>query len=199
LAEIKAAIMPRQPHEAPPAPMDPALLSRARRAFERRQARLSQHLPIAQMRRTARLAAFVLLAAILLLGFGLRTDLVRWFPQLAGVYAAIGLPVNVVGLEFEDSRTLTTYRGGQPLMLITARIRAVAHDAVVVPPVLVTLLDDKGLSLYEWTTQPRLARMAPGEVQEFSSEISTPPAGASRVRLSFAPLRSPPSLPAGTL
>jgi hypothetical protein len=155
---------------------------------------------MARVRRTARLAAFVLLVSILVLGFALRTDLVTWFPSLAGLYAAMGLPVNVVGLEFENSKTLTSYRGGKPVMLITSRIRSVSSQTVLVPPVLVSLLDGAGGTVYEWTVTPKATEMAPGEIFEFSTEVSAPPQGAVTVRLSFTTPRAGTSAaaPSGT-
>ena len=154
---------------------------------------------MARVRRTARLAAFVLLVSILVLGFALRTDLVTWFPSLAGLYSAIGLPVNIVGLEFQDSKTLTSFRGGKPVMLITSRIRSVTSQTVAVPPVLVSLLDGTGATVYEWTVTPQAATMAPGEVFDFSTEVSAPPQGAMTVRLAFTTPRagSTAAAPAG--
>ncbi len=196
LAELRATLAPKPG----PAAVDAAQLNRRRRAFARRQRLLMRHLPIARVRRTARFAALVLLLALFATGFGLRAELVRAVPQLAGLYAAIGLPVNVVGLTFEDARTLTSFRDGKPLMLITSRIRSVAPRPVAVPPVLVSLVDRAGAIVYEWTVTPRIAEMEPGEVMEFSTEVSAPPDGAVTVRLSFTTPRGGSAAPlAGTL
>jgi predicted Zn finger-like uncharacterized protein len=187
LAEIRAAIAPKPKSVAA---IDPALLTENRRAaFDRRQAHITRRLPMARFRRTARLGALVALLSVLLLGYSLRTDIVRLFPALAGLYAALGLPVNVIGLAFEDPKTLTSFRDGKNVMLITARIRSVAGQAVPVPPVLVSLLDASGTPLYEWTVTPRAIEMDPGEVFDFSTEVNTPPAGAVTVRLSFTTAR----------
>jgi predicted Zn finger-like uncharacterized protein len=201
LADIRAALAPR-PRTAEINTIDPALLSKSRRAFDQRQAKISRKLPLARVRRTARLGAFVLLVSILLLGFSLRTDLVRWFPALAGLYASIGLPVNIVGLTFEDSKTLTSFRAGKSVMLITSRIRSIASQRVTVPPVLVSLVDPSGATVYEWTVTPQARDMAPGEVFEFSTEVSAPPQGATTVRLSFTTPRAGITIaatPAGTV
>ena len=199
LADIRSALAPR-PKKAAINAIDPALLSKSKRAFAQRQAKISKKLPMARVRRTARLGAFVLLVSILLLGFSLRTDLVRWFPALAGLYASIGLPVNVVGLTFEDSKTLTSFRGGKPVMLITSRIRSVASQTVSVPPVLVSLVDPAGATVYEWTVTPQATTMSPGEVFDFSTEVSAPPPGATTVRLSFTtPRAGAAGAPAGTV
>lgn len=199
LADIRAALAPK-PKKAEVNALDPALLTKTKRAFDARQKKISGKLPMARVRRTARLGAFVLLVSILMLGFSLRTDIVLWFPALAGLYASIGLPVNVVGLEFEDSKTMTTFRSGKQVMIITSRIRSVAGTTVNVPPVLVSLLDSSGATVYEWTVTPQAKEMSPGEILEFSTEVSAPPQGATTVRLSFAnPRASTGAAPAGTL
>ena len=70
------------------------------------------------------------------------------------------------------------------------------------PPVLVSLLDGAGATVYEWTVTPKATDMAPGEVMEFSTEVSAPPQGATTVRLSFTTPRAGVSIaatPAGTV
>lgn len=184
LAEIRAAIAPKPKKKSVNA-LDDATLDRAKAAFDRRQRKVSGKLPLARMRRTARLGAFVLLVSLMVLGFSLRTDLVRWFPALAGLYSAMGLPVNIVGLEFENSKTINTLREGKIVMQVSARIRSTSSRPVPVPPVLVSLLNDKGVALYEWTVTPNAPEMDPGEVMDFTTEVNSPPDGAVSVRLSF--------------
>ena len=199
LAEIKAAIAPRARNE-PANSIDPALLTKSKKAFDKRQRTMNRGLPIARLRRTARLAAFVLLVGILVLGFTLRTDIVRWYPSLAGLYAAIGMPVNVVGLEFENEKTMMSFRAGKPVMLITARVRSIADHTVTVPPVLISLVDPAGVVVYEWTVTLKAAEMEPGDVLDFSSEVSAPPQNAATVRLTFTnPRNGASGAPAGTV
>lgn len=183
LAEIRAAIAPKARKGNV---IDPKALNKARESFSRRQKSVVGRLPFARVRRTARLGALVLLVSMLVLGFSLRGDLVRWFPQLAGLYSAIGLPVNIIGLEFQDSKTINTLREGKIVMQISAKIRSVDSHTVSVPPVLVSLLNDKGQAVYEWTVAPSLAEMDPGEVMSFTTEVNSPPDGAVSVRLTFA-------------
>lgn len=198
LAEIRAALMPRRKRNEANT-MDPAALNRSRTAFDERQRSMSRSLPTGRLRRGARLAALVTLLAILATGFLARTDLVRWFPELAGLYAAIGMPVNVVGLEFGDAKTVMSFRNGRSVMLISSRIRSIAARPVKVPPVLVSLLDANGASVYEWTVMPQAAEMEPGDVLEFSTEVSMPPQGAVSVRLSFTNPRGTSAVPAGII
>lgn len=184
LAEIRAAIAPK-PKPNAVNNIDPKSLTRVQQSFRRRQRALFGKLPLARVRRTARFGAFVLLVSMLVLGFSLRQDLVRWFPSLAGLYATIGLPVNVVGLEFQDSKTITTLRDGKMVMQVSARIRSIAPRVVKVPPVLVSLIDGTGAAIYEWTVTPGASEMAPGDVLDVTTEVNSPPPAAVAVRLSF--------------
>ena len=184
LVEIRAAIAPRLPTPNSIA-LDPAQLKSSHVAFEQRLEAIHSSLPMARVRRSARMialgAVIALIAALLLF----RVDLVRTFPALAGTYAAFGLPVNVVGLQFENANTLMTIRNGVQVMKVTASIRSVAAGTVKVPPVLVTLLDSNNIAVYEWTVQSAIPEMQPGEIADFSTEVNAPPEGAVRVRLSF--------------
>jgi len=184
LAEIRAAIAPKPAAGAVNA-IDPAQLKKTEKAFAQRQKGLTQRLPIARLRRSARLAALVALFAVVVLGLAMRNAVVTWFPQLAGLYAAIGLPVNVVGLEFEGAKTLTSLRDGKTVMQVSARIRSVANHTVDVPPVLVSLLDASGTSVYAWTVAPQTRSMDPGDLIDFVTDVTAPPDTAMTVQLSF--------------
>ena len=63
------------------------------------------------------------------------------------------------------------------------------------PPVVITLLDAAGQALYEWSVNPDAADLRPGEMVNFTSQLSAPPAEASRVRLTFANGRAPSETP----
>jgi predicted Zn finger-like uncharacterized protein len=162
------------------------------KAFTRRQDALSRRLPLAQLRRMVRLVALTVLAFLLLGLVIFRTEIVRVLPDLAGTYGALGLGVNIVGLEFSDFNTLLTQHNGSPTLRVDARIDNVAGRNVAVPPVVVSLLDASGVSLYEWSVQPEAGDLEPGEAVDFSTQLSAPPADAAEVRLSFASGRSQP-------
>lgn len=184
IEEMKAALPPR-PDPAPQV-VDDATLNRRRRAFSRRQHSLARSLPLARVRRALRVVGVALLVATFGLGIALRTEIVRLMPDMAGVYQAVGLGVNVVGLNFRDLRTVRLLRDGKDVMLVTAKIYSETGSMVPVPPVIVTLLDGSGRPLYEWSAAAPSPDLGPGEVVEFETQLAAPPAGMARVRLSFA-------------
>jgi predicted Zn finger-like uncharacterized protein len=185
LAEIKAAIAP-QAVPPPEAALDQAGDRRRQKLLDRRQAAMIRQLPLGKIRRLARLSGVSALAILIVCAISFRTEIVRQFPDLAGVYESLGLGVNVVGLEFRDVNTMVTVRAGARIMQVDGRIFSVAPRAMVVPPVIVALLDSEGKAIYEWSVVPVVSDLEPGEVVDFSTQLSSPPEGATRVRLRFA-------------
>jgi predicted Zn finger-like uncharacterized protein len=191
IAEIKAVIAPK-PAETPtePPPPRPSAAERAASGkLEKRQRAVARGLPAARLFRMIRIAAVLLLLAVVAGGLLLRTEIVKLAPAMAGFYSAIGLGVNVVGLEFSEVSTLMSRRGDSEVISVTATIRGVEARRVVVPPVVVSLLDAKGASLYQWSVMPPAPDVEPGEAVAFSAELASPPKGATQLRLGFAPGR----------
>ena len=197
-------IAPR-PSEPAPKPADTAADKKRQKAFSQRQSMLVRQLPMARVRRTARIAGVTTLVALLVGGYVFRTDVVRLFPDLAGTYAMLGMEVNVVGLEFRDVQTLLVRHDGTDVMQVDAQILSVASGPVSMPPVVVTLVNDDGLALYEWSVAPSLGVLEPGQITDFSSKVNAPPNGATKVRLSFgtgqaqAPSLMTPAEPAAAM
>ncbi len=194
IADIKAAIA-QKPQATEPQQPDPAGDRTRQKAFDKRQAALSRQSPLARARRIARLTGLSVLLALIVGAVALRSEIVRLFPDLAGAYEALGFGVNIIGLEFRDVTTLVALRGGQNVMQVDGRIYSVAPQAVVVPPVVVTLLDAEGARLYEWSVLPEVRDLEPGEVVDFSAQLTSPPQGAARVRLTFTDGRPRPGAP----
>ncbi len=162
-----------------------ALARRRQSDFSARQKSLSDRLPLGRIRRGVRLGAIALAALVIGGGIWFRTEIVRELPDLAGLYAAVGLPVNVEGLEFADLRTLDALRDGRPVLSVTARIVSVADHPVNLPAVIVTLIDDSGAPIYQWRASPPVRVLAPGGATLIETQLSDPPSGARRVRLTF--------------
>lgn len=188
IEDIKAAIAPAKAAEPQPVvkPVDAQAEKKRKKAFDDRQNSLTRQLPLARVRRTLRITGLVSLVMMIGCGFSFRTDIVRIFPDLAGTYQALGLGVNVVGLEFRDVKTLLALRRGADVVQVDARIYSVAAGKVEVPPVVVTLLNDENLPLYEWSVAPSVSSVESGQVIDFSTQVSAPPPGATKVRLTFA-------------
>lgn len=165
-------------------PVEPAIMRQRLEAFSRREDGVRRRLPTGRMRHTLRMAAFGILAAIVGFGVAFRTDIVRQIPDLAGVYAMLGIEVNVVGLEFRDVGTVRALSEGVDTLTVHSRIAATSPASV--PPVVVTLLDAAGAAIYEWQVTPPSRQLAAGETMPFTTRLTQPPDGAVGVRLSFS-------------
>ncbi|MBK8084034.1 MAG: zinc-ribbon domain-containing protein [Devosia sp.] len=155
-------------------------------ALIRQRLTSDRSLPTVRLTRVLRVVAVGLLGSVLLGGLLLRGEVVRLIPDLAGLYAAVGLKVNVAGLEFADVSTLVSRRGEETLISVNASIIGLEQRRVAVPPVIVTLLDVEDRPLYQWSVVTRARDLEPGELVNLSTELPSPPADAVRVRLSFA-------------
>lgn len=154
--------------------------------FQRRQRKLESGLPVARLRHYARIGSVAGLVGAVAGLYLLRVDVVRMVPDLAGLYSAVGLGVNTVGLEFADVSTQLGRRDGVDVLGVGGTIYPVAQRTVSVPPVLVEIRDATGHVLYQWSVTPEPRTLAPGEIVQFSTELASPPTGAQSVHLSFA-------------
>lgn len=166
--------------------IDAAELQKQQMAFLRRQNAMISSLPLARLRRAARIAGVVMLAGLVGGAYFGREPIVERYPDLAGLYEAVGLGVNVVGLDFTDLATLKSLSGGNDVLTVSAQIVGRSSRPVPVPPVVISLLDTSGHAVYEWSVMPRVRDLMAGERATFDTRLSLPPSEAVRVRLSFA-------------
>jgi predicted Zn finger-like uncharacterized protein len=123
-----------------------------------------------------------------------RLDVVRLWPRSASAYAAVGLPVNAVGLTIEDAHALPSLQDGHPALLVSGVLRNVRSSTVQAPPLSIVLRDKEN--------QPLLARLVsagdpsvpPGQTRSFAVSLIDPPAGAASVDIDFAFGRKPVKL-----
>ena len=165
--------------------LDHHLQTRRRRDLAKRQKKHASRLPMARIRRVARMTSLIGLLTLVGLAYQFRIELVRTYPDLGGLYEMIGLPVNIYGLTFSDVETLRTLKDGDDVTIITAKIRSVVDRTVRVPPVLVSILNAGGEPIYEWTARAPVQNISPGDIVEFQTQLTSAPTDAAHVRLVF--------------
>lgn len=187
-ATEKAALMAveKAAMEAPAAKVDPKVIRQRQRDFKRRQSVILSKLPLARLRRAARVGGVLILCAMVALFYFARVEIAGRFPAMAGVYEAIGLGVNVVGLDFANVTTLHTLREGKEVLVVSAQIVGVQSAPVAVPPVVISLIDSAGDEIYQWSVTPPIRDLMAGEKDTFETRLTLPPGDAARVKLSFA-------------
>jgi predicted Zn finger-like uncharacterized protein len=152
---------------------------RARSAAKRRHGRFRISLSVA-------VAAMLVVCAALI---GLRKDVVRHAPQLASLYASIGLPVNLRGLEFAEVKIGNEIRDGVPVLVIEGAVVNKVTMPVDVPRLRFALRNASGAELYSWTAQPGQPVLEPGARLPFRSRLASPPAESHDVQVRFFTLR----------
>lgn len=156
------------------------------KALSRRQTAMVSRMPLARMRRYARVVGGVGLAGILAIAYFGRVQIVERNPDLAGLYEAVGLGVNVVGLDLSHLQSTRGLSEGKEVLVVSAQLVGLMPNPVPVPPVLVSLLDDAGHTIYEWSVTPRIRDLMAGERATLDTRLPLPPGEAVKVRLTFA-------------
>jgi hypothetical protein len=125
------------------------------------------------------------LVALNLMLIGWRSDVVRWLPQTASLYAAIGLPVNLRGLVFANVTTERETNDGVEVLVVQGTIVNNFKRAVEVPRLRFSVRYQGGYEVYSWTALPSRNVLLPGESLPFSSRLASPPREGDRVEVRF--------------
>jgi len=139
-----------------------------------------------EKRRSSRWTAVILvLFAFNVALVGARSEVVRYLPQTASLFAAIGLPVNLRNLKFENVRISKEGEAGIAMLVVEGTIVSTAGKPTEVPRLRFAARNASGQEVYTWTALPSRSILGPGESLEFSSRLATPPADASDVMVRF--------------
>lgn len=137
-------------------------------------------------RRSSRWTALILvLFAFNVALVGARSEVVRFFPQTASLFAAVGLPVNLRHLKFENMRISKETQEGLSALVIEGTIVSVASKATEVPRLRFAARDAAGQEVYTWNALPSRSILGPGEKLDFRSRFVSPPPNATDVMVRF--------------
>lgn len=178
-------LVPEAAGEATPADEAPAEPEDIETAAARHARLAVEPAPRAQAQRLSWLALLVGLAATAAALCGWRHEVVRLLPQTARAYAAIGLPVNLRGVVFEEIRTREETVEGVPVLVVQGNIVNVTARTVEVPRLRFALRNAAGIEVYAWTALPASPSLAAGAVLPFRSNLASPPEQAHDVQVRF--------------
>lgn len=122
-----------------------------------------------------------------------RVEVVDILPRTAVAYAAVGLPVNVTGLEFEAVGARALPETPDKVM-VSGALRNVRDREIVAPAVRVALLDDHGAEIAHAVVRTDGAPVLPGQVSGFAVVLADPGGKATGVGVDFV-LGAPPPVP----
>ena len=129
-----------------------------------------------------------LAAACLLVASGLlwqRERAVRAAPQLAALYEAIGLPVNLRGLALSSVESSLVEEVQGRFLVVEGDVTNIARGSNAVPLIEVAVKDAQGRTLYSWTTEPPRRSLEPSELIRFRARLASPPEEGRSVTVRF--------------
>ncbi len=130
------------------------------------------------------LLIFVMFAAGAAL-IGWRKPIARQVPQLASLYEAIGLPVNLRGLVFEGVKVPGGTHDGVPVLTVEGTIAGITSAPVEVPRLRFAMRNEAGAEIYSWTAMLRETVLAPHARLPFQSRLAAPPSDIRDVEVRF--------------
>lgn len=118
----------------------------------------------------------------------LRERIVRILPPAASAYRALGMPVNLAGLELRDVRSRIVMDGARKVLVTEGEIVNIRREQNRVPPVTLAVRGENGLPRYTWTAPAPKSRLEPGEKIAFRARLAAPPEDGADVLVRFAKL-----------
>jgi predicted Zn finger-like uncharacterized protein len=134
--------------------------------------------------RGAMIICAVLAAAVGVIG--LRAAIVRLWPQAAGIYAAVGLPVNERGLDLKHLQVNLVHDGTQALLVVDGEIANKRSGDTPVPKIKLAVRDAAGHEIYTWDEASPKPRLRSGETIAFRARLVAPPAEGHDIFVRFA-------------
>lgn len=129
----------------------------------------------------AAMAAMFFLAAF----FGAREGAVAALPDLAGLYAAMRLPVNLDRFAIEDVKAERTPTFGGSRLAVHATLRNVGGTEMPIPPLATVLYSNALVPAGAYGFDPPAAAVGPGESVSLVMQLDTAPEQAAEVVVRF--------------
>jgi predicted Zn finger-like uncharacterized protein len=136
-----------------------------------------------RMRRDRNRAALAASAAGMVV---FRQDVAELWPRSASAFAALGLDVNVYGLEFYDLSVERAFDGPTPILLVSGEVRNIGHQEKLAPPLRLSLRDSNSHELYHVVHVLSQTPLAAGASAPFQIRVENPPADAVDMEAAFA-------------
>jgi predicted Zn finger-like uncharacterized protein len=115
-----------------------------------------------------------------------RAHVVRALPATAALYASIGLPVNLRGLEFRAVRSELVVAGTDTVLVVEGEIANISGRDAPVPPIEIGVRGAEGQMLYTWTNDPPRRILGTSDAAHFRARLAAPPVEARQILVRFA-------------
>jgi hypothetical protein len=118
----------------------------------------------------------------------MRERIVRILPPATTAYRALGMPVNLAGLELRDVHSRIVMDGARRVLVTEGEIVNIRRERNSVPAIALAVRGSNGLDRYSWTAPAPKSRLEPGEKIAFRARLASPPEDGSDVVVHFANL-----------
>jgi predicted Zn finger-like uncharacterized protein len=115
-----------------------------------------------------------------------RQDVAEIWPKTASAFAAVGLDVNIYGLDVADLAVDRVFEGATPILLVSGEVRNIGRNQKAAPPLRLTLRDAHANELYEVVYALSGRPISPGGAQPFQFRVENPPTDAVDLEAAFA-------------
>jgi predicted Zn finger-like uncharacterized protein len=114
-----------------------------------------------------------------------RNEVVRYWPQSATAFEAVGLDVNRFGLEITDVDSRREFDGTTPVLTVTGKAVNVTRVTQPAAAIRIGLRDDRGEEVSVVFTQPEAAEIGAGAQTGFRVVLTDPPPEAYTLDVSL--------------
>jgi predicted Zn finger-like uncharacterized protein len=129
---------------------------------------------------------FALIGVAVLATFFLgREQVVRNVPETATVYEALGVPVNLRGVDFRDVKGATEIVDGVVVLVVEGNLVNISGRSVDLPRLRLAVRDATGKEIYTWTATAPKPQLAAGEAASFRSRLASPPPDGATIEVRF--------------
>ena len=138
-------------------------------------------------RRRISLAAAASVALALGLGLSVlyRAPVVAAVPQTARIFAAMGMPVNLRGVEIRNIVSKVVVEQGTPQLVVEGEIVNVTKAEAKLSRLRFAIRSEKGQEIYSWKATVDKPALEPGESLKFRRRLASPPEGSADVLVRF--------------
>ena len=155
-----------------------------------------------QKRRNRRLlsVSMIWVVTLGLLGIGLglayffRQTIVDRTPAAATLYNALGIPVKVSGLDFENPKAKNVFIDGELVFVINGYVRNLSGRNQEIPMIRLSLHNPAGDEVAHWFVEIDQPMLPAGDRIEYQSQYPNPPIDAVKLKYRFVDQDGPASL-----
>jgi hypothetical protein len=102
---------------------------------------------------------------------GLRAQLTWLMPQTASFYSALGLPVDLHALRFDDVAAVAERRDAKPILVVNGKISSSRTRTETVPRLRFAVRDAGHQEIFSWSAAPARDNLGPAKTSNFAANL----------------------------